>query len=164
MNNVALALAAMPSAAPDAGVAGRAEVLAAAAPLLAEVKRENRAAYAALAEQRVAVGAAQRDVDVAAAALAAMQYERAQLEHAISACEERTPVYERVPLRSEDEFRAAVPDAATDGGAHAYMLRRLQHELDEKRRYVTGRARRLMQHGSALQSARSRGGRAPAAE
>ena len=93
MTNVALALAALPSAAPDAGVAGRAEVLAAAAPLLAEVKRENRAAYAALAEQRVAVGAAQRDVDVAAAALAAMQYERAQLEHAISACEERTPVY-----------------------------------------------------------------------
>lgn len=78
------------------------DVLSIAAPLLADLKRMNRDAYAHVAERRAHVASARERADEQALALAAWQYEARQLRERIEACGDLDPVYEQVLHRTPD--------------------------------------------------------------
>ena len=113
---------------PPSDAAARLGMLSSAVPVMAELKAANRGAYAALAERRGDVRAAQRRVDDAAIALEELVYERKQLEAQIAACAHLDTVYEQVPLRPQEESGVEGDDP------HHVMLARLQDELEARRK------------------------------
>ena len=112
------------------------------APLLAELKRVNRDAYARLGEQRAAVAAERTVLASAATERACLAYESEQLRARIDAVNTLDTVYEQVPLCDKAEFQAATGADETD--EHTLLVRRLHHELDVRRK--------LEQRAKALQA------------
>ncbi|WFD26202.1 hypothetical protein MNAN1_001179 [Malassezia nana] len=124
---VSQALAALPST-PVPGDASQADVLSVAAPLLADLKRINRDAYAYVAEGRGQVASARERADECALSLAALQYEASKLRECIEACGDVEPVYEQV--------LSAAHGAETDAPREPAAMRdHLQATLDGCRRW-----------------------------
>lgn len=114
-------------------VRGAAALLAESAPLLAELKRANREAYAELGAQREGIAGDRAVLAEAETERESLAYEAEQLRARIDAVNALETVYEQVELCDVAEFERDVPDMPTDD-AHELLLRRLQHELDVRRR------------------------------
>ncbi|WFD18822.1 hypothetical protein MCAP1_001033 [Malassezia caprae] len=138
MERVSQALAALPHA--PCGAEGPSDVLSVAAPLLADLKRINREAYAHVAERRALVASARERADTQALALAGWQYEARELHERIDACRDLEPVYEQVLARA----RAPAPTEPTE--VHA----QLQASLEACRRWEQD-VRALESEASELQ-------------
>lgn len=114
-------------------VRGAAALLAESAPLLAELKRANREAYTELGAQREAIAHDRAALAAVETERQCLAYEAEQLRAHIDAVNALETVYEQVELCDMAEFERDVPDMPTDD-AHELLLRRLQHELDVRRR------------------------------
>ncbi|SHO76941.1 Uncharacterized protein MSYG_1280 [Malassezia sympodialis ATCC 42132] len=124
IERVSQALAALPQAAWHAET----DVLGSAAPLLADLKRINRDAYAHAAERRAQVASARERADERARTLAGWQYEARELRDRIDACGDLDPVYERVL----DRTRTPGTEPPTEP---AQVRAQLQAALDACRRW-----------------------------